>query len=133
MAPTFTVGALCVVERGDDDHIVLIRHRYRTNWGLPGGLLKKGEHPSDAARREVREEIGIAIELVDESTVVVDPDLRRVDVVFRGRPIDGSQALRCASAEIVSAEWHRLDQLPQLQPEAESALRSRGLVPALDR
>ena len=32
-------------------------------WDIPGGFLEDGEHPEDGARREVREEAGIEIEL----------------------------------------------------------------------
>lgn len=35
------------------------------SWGIPGGLLDVGERLADGARREVREECGIEIELRD--------------------------------------------------------------------
>src|SRR5688500_17795294 len=89
LAPTFTVGAICVIDRGDG-HVLLVRHSYRNNWGFPGGLLKRGEEAVDGARRESLEEVGLDIEIVAEPTVVVAPDARRVDVVYRARPADGS-------------------------------------------
>src|SRR5699024_3404352 len=71
VAPSFTVGAICVIERRDGA-ILLIRHAYRDRWGLPGGLLNRAESPADAARREVVEEIGVPVELLGEAVPVVD-------------------------------------------------------------
>jgi 8-oxo-dGTP diphosphatase len=132
IAPSFTVGAICVIERGDG-HVVLIRQRYRNHWGLPGGLLARGESPEDAARREVREEIGLDVRLIGEPAVVVDADLRRVDVVFRAEPLDTAVAMGCTSVEIVAAEWHPLVRLPELQPETRSAIVALGFEMSPDR
>lgn len=121
ITPSFTVGAICVVER-DDGAVLLVRHSYRRRWGLPGGLAKRGEEIVDAARREAREEVGLVIELVGEPAVVVDPGPRRVDVVFRARPVGDLGDLRARSPEIVELAWFPPDGLPQLQHEAASAL-----------
>ena len=84
LAPTFTVGAMCVIER-PDGAVLLVRHAYRHRWGLPGGLLGRGEDARVAARREALEEVGVRIEILGEPAVVVDPRPRRVDVVYRAR------------------------------------------------
>lgn len=40
--------------------VLLLKHSYGPDvWGLPGGGLKPGEDPEEAARREVREELAI--------------------------------------------------------------------------
>lgn len=135
LAPTFTVGAICVVQRADG-RLLLLRHSYRKDWGFPGGLLARGEEVFDAARREALEEVGLPIDIVGEPTVVVDPDPRRVDVVFRCRP--GAEtptvdldALVPRSPEVVEVRWFRADALPELQHEASGALvaLARSTVP----
>jgi 8-oxo-dGTP diphosphatase len=128
LAPTFTVGAICVIERADGA-ILLVRQTYRRRWGTPGGLLMRGEKTDDAVRREVKEEIGVDIELVGEPAVVVDPVPRRVDVIFRGRLAETGDFvhIRPCSPEIDEARWFRPGALPEVQHETAAALR------ALDR
>ena len=123
LAPSFSVGAICIIERSDG-RILLVRHSYRSRWGFPGGLLKRGEHVGDGARREAMEEVGLDIELVGEPTVVVEPEPRRVDVVYRCRVADGvdPDAIVSSSPEILEARWVARDALPELQPEAAGGL-----------
>jgi 8-oxo-dGTP diphosphatase len=123
VAPSFSVGAICVVERADG-RLLLVRHSYRDRWGFPGGLLARGEEVDDGARREAMEEVGLAIEITSEPTVVVAPEPRRVDVVFRCRPAEDPAAddVVPTSPEIVECRWFPLDDLPELQHEAAGAL-----------
>jgi ADP-ribose pyrophosphatase YjhB (NUDIX family) len=122
-APSFTVGAACVVERGDG-RILLVRLAYRDGWGLPGGLIKRREDVAACARREVGEEIGLDVELLGAPAVVVDARPQRIDVVFRARVAAGSDPDAAAprSPEIREVRWFAAGELPALQHEAVSAL-----------
>jgi 8-oxo-dGTP diphosphatase len=124
IAPSFTVGAICVIEREHDGAVLLVRQAYRRGWGLPGGLTKRGEDIGDCARREVLEEVGIAIELLGEPAVVVDAKPRRIDVVFRASPADHVDTAEVAptSAEIDEVRWFSRHELPELQHETVGAL-----------
>jgi ADP-ribose pyrophosphatase YjhB (NUDIX family) len=135
-APSFTVGGACVVER-DDGSILLVRLVYREGWGLPGGLIKRGEEVDDCARREVAEEVGLEVELTSAPAVVVDSRPQRVDVVFRARPGPGIDPDSAAprSVEIREVGWFAPDDLPRLQHEtvtALAALASSVAVPTGD-
>ncbi len=127
MTPSFSVGAICVIERADGA-LLLIRHSYMPAWGFPGGFHKRGESPHDAARRETREDVGVDVVLDEPPTVVVEASVRRVDVIFTGRsaggPAEGPPAPR--SPEIVEARWFLPTELPELQEEAVSALVELG-------
>jgi 8-oxo-dGTP diphosphatase len=123
IAPSFTVGAICLVERPDGS-VLFVRTAYRQRWGVPGGLLKRGEKPEDAARREVLEEVGLSIDLIGEPAIVVDPVPQRIDIVYRARPgaLTDLGQMRPSSPEIVEARWFPADQLPELQFETANAL-----------
>jgi ADP-ribose pyrophosphatase YjhB (NUDIX family) len=60
-----TSSALCV----DDEGRVLLSRRGippdEGRWDFPGGFLEEGEHPLEGARRELKEEAGVEIELLD--------------------------------------------------------------------
>lgn len=122
ITPAFTVGATCVIER-DDGAILLVRQVYRARWGLPGGLLERREAPVDAVVREVEEEVGLHVQVLGEPAVVVDAVARRVDVVYRAKPV-GPQPdeLVPRSPEISEVRWHQPDALPELQEEAAGAV-----------
>jgi len=122
--PSFHVGALCVVTRADGC-LLLVRQSYRRDgWGFPGGLLRRREDPADAARRELREELGVDVDLAGQPVVVIDPEMRRVDVVFDAHVAAGStepgEGER--SPEIADVGWFPPDGLPPLFPEAKAAL-----------
>ena len=123
IAPSYTVGAMCIIER-PDGALLLIRHSYRSRWGVPGGLLNRREEPAMAARREVREEVGLAVELLGEPVVVIDAVPQRVDLVYRARlaPGAGLDDVRPVSAEIAEARWFPPAELPELQHETTTAL-----------
>ena len=57
------------------DHLLLIRHAYKPHLFVPGGGPHRGESYRDAAARELREEVGIAIEA---------PRLRRIGQLVNG-------------------------------------------------
>jgi 8-oxo-dGTP diphosphatase len=41
--------------------IMMVRTSYKDEWEIPGGMVEEGETPSEACRREVREELGLVI------------------------------------------------------------------------
>ena len=57
--------AFCLVEN-EKGRVLMIRRAYgskKGKWSLPGGFVDRGERRDQAARREVKEETGIIVEL----------------------------------------------------------------------
>ena len=128
--PSFQVAAGLIVRRADGA-LLLVRHSYRKGWGLPGGLLKRNEHPRDAATREALEELGVDVDLDGEPIVIIVPEERRITVVFRARLRPGSESPQPSprSPEIAEVAWFPLDDLPRVQPDVAQAIVDLGLGP----
>jgi len=63
-APITGVNIVVTNLAGD---VLLLKHSYGPDvWGLPGGGLKRDEDPLDAARREVREELGVELARIEK-------------------------------------------------------------------
>lgn len=101
IAPSHTVGALCLLEH--QGRVLMLRQHHRRGWTLPGGLVNRGETAEQAVVREVREETGLAIAVDLPFTCLVEPGARRVDVLFHV-PVDAEPVVR-ASGEAVRAAW----------------------------
>lgn len=54
-----TMGVNVLIVQGNA--ILLIRQSYKEGWSLPGGGMKRGETLTEAARREVMEEVGFTL------------------------------------------------------------------------
>ena len=57
-APTVGIKYVVICVRHEGQWL-LVRHRERETWELPGGHIEKGETPSEAAHRELFEEAGV--------------------------------------------------------------------------
>lgn len=118
-SPNYTVGTMVLV-RGVDDRVLLQRNEHRPDWGLPGGLVRRGERPVDGARREVFEETGLRVDLEDDPVYVLDSRAQRVDVVFDTTV--GSDSVPIAtSGEVIEVQWWAPDQLPVLHSHTVGA------------
>jgi len=96
-----------------DGRIVLIERRnYPHGWAIPGGFVDVGETVEAAARREMREETGLEVELTDMLGVYSRPDRdprgHTISVVFVGR----AQGTPRADDDAKGAGLFSLDAVP---------------------
>lgn len=79
-----------IVEIGDPARIVLVRRRFPPEgWAIPGGFVDVGETLADAARRELREETSLDVELTElfgcYSRPDRDPRGHTISVIYLAR------------------------------------------------
>lgn len=138
------VGALVMDEH---DRLVLVKHGYKSywygTWILPGGMLEPGETLKDCARREVKEETGLDVDigehLITFERLVNKEDKLQLHVVY----IDFWA--RCKSSppdltpgdDVSEAIWVPVNELYRyyndLHPDARVILGKAGLLGQVGR
>jgi 8-oxo-dGTP diphosphatase len=129
--PRFAVTAGAVVS-DEAGRVLLLRHvlRQGSGWGIPGGFLNAGEQPEEAIRRELREETGLELDGVELAFVRSLPNVRQVEVIFRGRMASAAVGGVTKNFEVDRAEWFARDALPEGLGRDQRRLIERALAAA---
>jgi ADP-ribose pyrophosphatase YjhB (NUDIX family) len=105
----------CAIPETDDGHIILMRRATepsRGHWTMPGGFVDLGESVEDAAIRECREELAIAVELHELVGVYSRAQDRIVVVVYgaraQGTPQPTEEALEVRAFVPSDIPWRQL-------------------------
>jgi len=115
-------GTVILVER--EEQLLLGRRSAgygRGMWGLPGGFIEYEEDFIVGARREVREESGLEVEIdaiVNVTSNLLRPALHILAIVLLAHPTGGSEQPGDDLAEL--AWFGREDTLPPLAFEADA-------------
>ncbi len=75
----FTIGAFGVIINKNNE-VLLCHRRDKDIWDIPGGMVERGESPWEGAVREIKEEVGLDIEIV--RLVGVYSKKKKNDVIF---------------------------------------------------
>ena len=100
----------------DGDKFLLAQEavgKIRSLWGIPGGGVKKGETPRQAAEREVKQETGYEIELTGKIGEYNDTERMSVRNVFSARVIGGN--LKVRKLELMDAQWFTLGEAQEIK------------------
>ena len=101
----------------ESDRVLLVKPTYKQGWEIPGGYVQPGESPSDAAAREVREEIGLVVpvgRLLVVDWAPNDRDGDKVLFVFDGGVLPASTTIVVDGVEIEEHGYFRDDEVDEL-------------------
>ncbi|GAA0426385.1 NUDIX domain-containing protein [Streptomyces luteireticuli] len=109
-AANSVVPSVTTVVRNGAGDILLIHKTDNDLWALPGGGHEIGESIADTVVREVEEETGIRVEVLDVSGLYTDPGhvmayddgevRQQFSICFRARPVGGELRTSSESKEV---------------------------------
>ena len=99
----------------EDNRFLLMRHRHWVEdvWGLPGGIVEKGETIESAFSREVFEETGLKISHIQLIDFVSGFNMR-MEGYFRSNLLDTKRnpSIKIQDREIIEARFFAYEELP---------------------
>jgi 8-oxo-dGTP pyrophosphatase MutT (NUDIX family) len=105
-------GVKCVLT--DGENVLLVRHTYgKPGWDLPGGRIKRAERPTETARREIEEELGVHLDGWREIGSVRDIEYHRRNTVYCFQAELNRKPLNIDRGELDTAEWFSRRRLPR--------------------
>lgn len=117
------VGVGAIIFNGDLSRVLLVRRGREPAkglWSVPGGLVDVGEALEEAVKREVKEEVGLEVEVgpVVEilERIIYDDDLKvRYHYVLVDFLCSGVSGELKVATDVDEARWFELDQIEDLQ------------------
>ena len=102
----------------DRDRLLLVQRGVppeQGRWALAAGFVDRGESPEAAARREMREETGLEVQVERLLDLFYDEDREVIVILYRVRWLGGVPA---ANDDVDAVRWFAKDELPEVAFES---------------
>jgi 8-oxo-dGTP diphosphatase len=124
----FRIATNAIIVRGE--WVLLARRRDIGLWSQPGGGVEPGETVDEGLLREVREELGVEVEIVRLVGVYSKPQKHEVVLTFLCTLPPGQESALRATEEVAECGWFAgedlpSDLLPKHRQRVEDALLGR--------
>jgi 8-oxo-dGTP diphosphatase len=128
---TLAVAAALIIKRG---RILVAQREEKDDWGLhwefPGGTLEEDEGPQDCIKRELREELGIEVEVreICEAAFKRYQGFNILLLAYRCTITEGTpSAIWCREVRWVGKEELKVLPMPPADEEIRANILQRGL------
>lgn len=104
---------ICHFDKPNDMKILLIKHKNGGHWSFPKGHVEFGESEKQTALREIKEETGLDVELMDgfRKSVTYTPKPNVIKEVVYFMAVSNSKDTEIQEEEISQAVWIEIDKV----------------------
>lgn len=100
-------GAVVYNLNGNEVEFLIIKHKSGDHWGFPKGHVEEGESENETALREIREETGLSVELINGFTyrMKYSPKVGTIKEVVYFVAHSKDKLVSCQESEISDFKW----------------------------
>ncbi len=104
----------CIIIK--NNKILLVYEKRRNFWGLPKGHVEQGESEEETALREVREEVGLDVE-IDKTkrytlNYIINNEIDKTSVFYIAKP--KNEDIKIQESEIGNIKWCSFEEAVEL-------------------
>lgn len=95
----------CIIIK--DNKVLLVYEKNRNFWGFPKGHMEEGENEVETALREVKEEVGLEVEIDKEKryklNYIIRDEIDKTTILYIARP--KNEKIVMQESEIEDVKW----------------------------
>lgn len=100
----------------ENNKILLVYEKRRNFWGLPKGHVEEGESELETAKREVKEEVGLDVEIstIKRYTLnyIIKEEIDKTSVFYFAKP--KNEIIKMQESEIENVRWCTFEEAIEL-------------------
>lgn len=119
--PTKRIAVGCLFFNSREE-LLILKTSYTKNWTIPGGCLNKGESPLEGLRREIKEEIGVELEIkkcliIDSKKEIIgNYEDESLQIIFIGKKLNKNDIakIKIDANEITEFKFKKIEEALKL-------------------